>query len=521
MAELKNPLITSIATNPTPEFNYMEDNSKLPTVFAVNQLLSGMATSGGSNANGLTYRSANELVYCGIYHFTTGGLSDIPSEIESGGMFVVYHERESNNVIDGHEPDFGNSVDAKTGYRNHQFVRQVVWPDGPNFITPFTRTGTLTGNSYTWTDWQTLGGGLQRIPMTSNITAANVKKNVLYYSFSAYTLELPDPTTCTLGTKIGIEQYHDGGQVKYTSGGSTTSMNVYPAHLADTNGGSTDTVIGPNVYIFEVVAKESGGVEWVLDVDNNINTTIEIAINGLKDMLDAATLTWTTELNEERRVRAAADSAEENARIGADTEIRNLIGTSENYFSTASTGTVAAKVKTNAAGISDINSRIGTGFTSSDTVAKAITDANKRITDNAKDIVNNMFAIADINTYKLPLKGRAINVFPRSTDLGASDGFLGLDGKTYTFENYLDHSDMVIVMTATGKKITLPAASGLPYGAKCNIELPGASATIKLCTADDPNTIETFTNDTGHTLLLPLEVTIFGSAKCWTLTVAG
>ena len=67
MADPRSPLITSITNNPTPEFKYMEDSCKLPTVFALSQILSGMATKGKDTANGLNYTSADQIVYSGVY----------------------------------------------------------------------------------------------------------------------------------------------------------------------------------------------------------------------------------------------------------------------------------------------------------------------------------------------------------------------------------------------------------------------------------------------------------------------
>jgi hypothetical protein len=347
----------------------MEDSCKLPTVFALSQILSGMATKGADTANGLNYTSADQIVYSGVYHFGKDDLGEIPSDIDSGGMLVVYHERETNNTISGHEPDFGGTVADTTGYAGHKYIRQVIWPDGPDFITPFTRTGELASSGvYVWTDWQTLGGGMRRIEMTGNVSADDVKLNVLYYSNGAYTLTLPDPADCSPGTKIGLEQYADGGRVTYMSNGATTTMTVYPAHAATADGADSGTVLGPNIYIFEAIVNNDGTAEWILDVDNNINAVVMASLNAFRAEMNEINGTWFAALNQEKIDRAAADTFEENERIKADGILTNTIGAG---FDT--TNTVKAKTNDLQDDIDIINNKLGNNInTSNKTVTKEI-----------------------------------------------------------------------------------------------------------------------------------------------------
>ena len=530
MADPRSPLITSITNNPTPEFKYMEDNRKLPTVFALSQILSGMATKGAGATNGLNYNSADQIVYSGVYHFGKDELGEIPSDIESGGMLVVYHERETNNTISGHEPDFGNTAADTTGYAGHKYIRQVIWPDGPDFITPFTRTGELTSSGvYVWTDWQTLGGGgMPRIEMTGNIGAAGIKPNSLYYSNGAYTLTLPDPASYSPGTKIGLEQYADGGHVTYTSNGVTTTMSVYPAHAATANGADSGTILGPNIYIFEAIVNNNGVAEWILDVDNNINTVVMASLEAFRAEMSEINDTWFAALNQEKIDRANADNTEKDLRIAADGVLTQTIG---DGFT--ETDTVRAKTDDLEQSIDIIEDRLGDATkinTSDKTVAKEVTridstlgaefNTSNTVQKRVKSIEDNIDLVeADVAALEteMKFKGRATVFVSRSASLGLSDGFPPPDGSTtLNFTQALNKFDLHINMSVSGATVTLPASGTVPKGAKVTIELPGANHKIYLKENGDSSS-ETFTNDTGHVLLLPLENTYSG----WTLIVAG
>ena len=238
--------------------------------------------------------------------------------------------------------------------------------------------------------------------------------------------------------------------------------------------------------------------------------------------------TWFAALNQEKIDRAAADTLEENERIEADGILTNTIGAG---FDT--TETVKKKTDKLQESINTINSRLGdtTKINTTDkTVAKEVAridstlgtefSTSKTVQARAKAIEDNIdqveVDVAALET-EMKFKGRTTVFVSRSASLGLSDGFPPPDGSAnLNFTQALNKFDLHINMTVTEKTVTLPASGTVPKGAKVTIELPGAGHKIYLKENGDSSS-ETFTNDTGHVLLLPLENTYSG----WTLIVAG
>ncbi len=297
MTDPRNPLITGV----TNDAGYRGDD-KLPTSYAVNQLFAG--------ANIPANTSADTLMACGNYRFNTTTTSLPTHMLTKTGILTVMHDRPAlptNNNYGGNPSSSGGSASV---------IRQVAWPDDKDDVTPYTRTY----QNGSWGEWQTMGGGLRRVKLESNLgnTANNEAKslpNVMYYSFGNYTLTLPKTDKLPYGSKIGLEQWGGEGAVasseqwtvqltagninKYVNGRypkSATEDGQYteamiraedvgsyikesfmqvtsPAYESDLDGALTDIYIGPQVYQFEIVDND-GTKTWMMDVDNNIANTI-------------------------------------------------------------------------------------------------------------------------------------------------------------------------------------------------------------------------------------------------------
>lgn len=255
MTDPRNPLITGV----TNDAGYRGDD-KLPTSYAVNQLFAGATIPANT--------SANTLVACGNYRFntTTGNLPTHMSGKQ--GILTVMHDRPALPTND----NYGGNPSSSGG--SSTVIRQVAWPDDKNDVTPYTRTY----QNGSWGEWQTMGGGLRRVKLESDLgnTANNEAEaltNVMYYSFGNYTLTLPNPNPFPYGSKIGLEQWGGQGTVVATVGGTNYTQVTSPAYESDLNGALTDIYIGPQVYQFEIV-DNNGTKTWMMDVDNNIANTI-------------------------------------------------------------------------------------------------------------------------------------------------------------------------------------------------------------------------------------------------------
>lgn len=449
MADPRNPLISGV-TNDASDRGV----NKLPTAYAVNQLFSGETLAANKNVDTVTE--------CGNYRFiasTTG----LPSHMNgTTGILTVLHDRPSitEGVFGGADPVKGSPV----------AIRQIAWPDGPNDVTPYTRT--KTGN--TWGEWVTMGGNLRRVKLTANTTA---QTNVMYYSFGNYTLTLPNPSNYPLGTRIGLEQYSGTGKVVYGSYSQITE----PAYQADNSGNPTSTVIGPNVYFFEIVEGTNNGTrEWLLDVDNDLSKTIE----NIRTAISTETITRLNNDNDEAATRLARDNAleaeitaEASTRESADTTLQNNINSEATTRANADT-TLEGKV----------NATLGV------TIAKPYGN-----TTIQEQIIN---------------KERLSKVYIYS---GSETTFEDGNGNPVSITNLLKVVNPTFIVKVTGKTITLPAAAEAYNGCHVNIEVPGSNHTIKVVAGDDN---ETFTNTTGATLLLPFECVMNASGTyIWNLLV--
>lgn len=180
-------------------------------------------------------------------------------------------------------------------------IRQIVYPDNVNDPTPYTRVGYAESATGTieWSPWNTLGGNMIRRLLTQNIVSTNsdVKKqyalpNSMYESFGNWTLQLPSPSTFSLGTRIGLEQWNGHGSVIYKTGNDTYEQLTAPD--IDKNG----NYIGGMIYLFEVVDGASSTAqhpvyEWKMDTLQNYDECIaaleaQIAEHRLADQTNVA-----------------------------------------------------------------------------------------------------------------------------------------------------------------------------------------------------------------------------------------
>lgn len=269
----RNPLITGVTNNPL----YANDD-KVPSSYALANVMAGAELDADANVD--------TLVACGTYRYTATS-TGIPSHLlGTTGIITVLMNRgdlPSNDYFGADQV----IVDGTT------VLRQIVWPDGPSDIIPYTRTASKSGTTWTFTDWQTMGGNLKRVVLTASITAA---ANTMYQSFSNYTLTLPTATDCPLATRIGIEQYSGAGIVTCGS----QSIDVLPVYITDESGNATTTVAGPNVYMFEVVATSNDSKEWILQIDNTKDSNRELdshANNADIHVTKAQKDSWNNHIN--------------------------------------------------------------------------------------------------------------------------------------------------------------------------------------------------------------------------------
>lgn len=407
MADPKSPMVTEIVNNPSPEFNYNIDNQKIPTLFAVNQLFSGL----NANPDGTTV-NADNIKLCGVFRFDPGKLNGIPTEVTTGGILVIHTERPEKTTFESYQPEFGGTAADTTGYTGKNKVRQILWPDGPENITPYTRTC----NNGEWTQWQTLGGNLRRVKLDSNKTALG---NVMYYSFGNYTLTLPDPATLAPGTKVALEQYTGTGTVKWVQGSNTYTQATEPAFQADEEGAPTSTKIGPHVYYFEVIISENGNSrEWIMDVDNDLSMTV----TGIRG-----------DISDESLARQAGDAAEAALR---KTAIDNLT--------------------------KDINDTLGLTIP-----AKTGNPIDARITNLENVEVPALEA-------SLGNKNKIDKVYRPASNVALTTAFPDGNGVSRQMSALLTYVNPTFVVGGSGLTINLPAASTALLGSEVNIEVPGA-----------------------------------------------
>ena len=189
-------------------------------------------------------------------------------------------------------------------------IRQIVYPDNVNDPTPYTRVGyaSTTTDTIEWSPWNTLGGNMIRRLLTQNIVSTNsdVKKqyalpNSMYESFGNWTLQLPSPSTFSLGTRIGLEQWNGHGSVIYKTGSDTYEQLTAPD--IDING----NYIGGMIYLFEIVDAEGSTTanpiyEWKMDTLQNYDGVIsalqlQLAEHRLADQTNVASVIRSSQSN--------------------------------------------------------------------------------------------------------------------------------------------------------------------------------------------------------------------------------
>lgn len=196
--------------------------------------------------------------------------------------------------------------------------RQIYYPDSTTETTPYTRVGNSTdGTTITWSVWTTMGGNWVCEILGGNKTGI---VNYMYHSFNSWTLTLPDPKLYVTGTRIGLTQWVNNGKVVWGTNEQVTTPDI----------SEEGTVVGALQYIFQIVPKKqpdgSSVNIWALDVDNNIDGTVEKLVESFQSKVDTINTTITNLTNRvatEEQTRASEDTSIRNEFRAADTAIRN------------------------------------------------------------------------------------------------------------------------------------------------------------------------------------------------------
>ena len=522
MADPRNPLIIGV-TNDAGERGV----NKLPTSYAVNQLFSGELLAVNKNVD--------TVIQCGNYRFqasTNNTSNGLPSHMVSvTGILTVLHDRTSipAGVFGGGEPTGGSPT----------AIRQIAWPDGPNDITPYTRT--KVGS--TWGEWVTMGGNLRRVKLTANTTA---QTNVMYYSFGGYTLTLPNANSYPLGTQVGLEQWYGKGTVQYQDGqNEPLTLETTPAYQADNTGTPTHTIDGPRVYFFEIVENTNttpATRTWILDIDNddtkmhtylrgqisseqaaraNADTALEGKVNATLGVNIASPYTGTTisqRILNEQSARSTADNTLQSNIDDLRGDVNKTLGvTVANPYS----GTTIQQQITN------VNTRVGTEETNraaADTALEGRVNAtlgvgiaNPYSGTTIKDQIDNEAttrANADNN------KDRLHKAYYVNSDITSSYTFPDGNEASKTLTELLKTVNPTITLGANVASVALPAAAAAYNGACINLEIPGTNQVTVTAGTGSSADSEAFTNSTGATLLLPFECVMTGASSYrWNLLV--
>ena len=490
MTKPRQPLITGVVNDITGR-----DFNTIPTSYAVNQLFSGEPIDPNE--------SLNDIIKCGNYRFT-GEIGDLPDHLQGKtGILTVLHDR-----VEETDGEFGVSDPSAP---KPTAVRQILWPDGPEDITPYTRTGmSYGGQVFGWCEWATMGGNLRRVKLLMN---TNAQINVLYYSFGNYTLTLPDPSIYPLGTRIGLEQYSGTGTVKWqASTQSILTQITTPAYAADDSGEPTTDIIGPNVYYFEIVEDNNGNRQWILDVDNDISNTIT-NIRGTigREILD----------------RKAAIDAEASARANADTVLDNRISANSNAIAAEEAARIAADTAEANARISAVTAKANA------LIADDNVEYRQRVAADNTEAVNR--AVGDTNTLNLARtytdnlianKDKLHKVFyvttaaiktsvPNEGETGYNSSYCFADGNGYhwNINELLKLIHPTFVLSTTCTAVYIPVAAEMYLGSELTIEIWKANQTVNIYESNNPSvtsgneivTFESFTNNTDGVLTLPFE----------------
>lgn len=196
--------------------------------------------------------------------------------------------------------------------------RQIYYPDSTTETTPYTRVGNSTnGTTITWSVWTTMGGNWVCEILGGNKTGI---VNYMYHSFNSWTLTLPDPKLYVTGTRIGLTQWVNNGKVVWGTNEQVTTPDI----------SEEGTVVGALQYIFQIVPKKqpdgSSVNIWALDVDNNIDGTVDKLVENFQSKVDTINTTITNLTNRvatEEQTRASEDTAIRNEFRAADTALEN------------------------------------------------------------------------------------------------------------------------------------------------------------------------------------------------------
>jgi len=499
MANPRNKLITGVSN----DAGYRGDD-QVPSSYALNHLFSG-----GSLASSV---DANTLVECGNYRFNTT-TTNLPAHlVGSTGLMTVMHERQT-------PPSTAFGI-AHTSDTAPTTVRQIIWPDGPIDITPYSRTKV----SGSWTSWQMLGGNLQRIRLTSNLTANQVQSNATYYSFSNFSITLPDAANYPLGTKIYLEQYSGQGSVTAANpdnAGDPFSVVTNPCYLMNASGEVTTTIVGPNLYMFEVVEEATVGVKtWQLDVDNNS----AVIFSNIREQISTETVTRKDETDDihsqigQNFYSAAYAWTHNTTTIFTKVESPDIGNYTYEDSIFSSRGDSVTAVGTSPDTIT-VNSTV---YTRNETLDVASRSVYSQLLD---EVTSRIDAVEELND---ALNNKEFRTIPYLLNSGWSLTtiiFVDANGDTWNIKNLLNKVHPVITLSTTGSVCYLPYAGNYTIGTKLTVELAiagASSTTIRTVKSDDSiDFSEVFTNDGTKTLVLPFEVTYGANGLQWSLVIIG
>ena len=270
------------------------------TAQAIDSILGEMFDTGLPNwliANFSAFLQANN-VFAGddILHRPTNLPFLVNTNIDvyhNAGIYRIYDHRKEVNaqvynagLLEGTFPP----IDDYTGYlevfdlsdtlispnpdTNRIRIRQTIYPDDPNSQSPWTRVGYAESKNgeIQWSEWSMMGGGMRRIVMESTVYEGACQRNAIYESYGSFDLQLPDPATVQVGTKIGLEQYGTPGSTTLNSGritcsaGNLEQITTPETELVNNVPTCTGNAI---VYMFECCHDDNGNNEWVMDISHD------------------------------------------------------------------------------------------------------------------------------------------------------------------------------------------------------------------------------------------------------------
>lgn len=129
-----------------------------------------------------------------------------------------------------------------------------------------------------WSPWENMGGGLRRVyadtSVRNNSGEIDALLNVAYDCYNNETINLPDPASVPMGTKIGVTQHSGRSSIRCVVGSDTYEQSAEPEYARNNAGELTSTVVSSIDYIFECCYSSTKGYEWVLDIQRNSSSAI-------------------------------------------------------------------------------------------------------------------------------------------------------------------------------------------------------------------------------------------------------